>query len=97
MNLVELKKATRARLRRVENAIGGDAVEKLLDEILEPYAQRDSTMHDGTGLVDQVDEETGEHRSIPIQFHPPRPVAPFVFGPESVVWLEREVKMRARL
>lgn len=66
------------------------------DEALAPIDKRDSTMVDGKGFKDTIDED-GNHKTVEIQIHPPRKVAPYNYGPQDVLWLEREIRRRAGL
>lgn len=64
---------------------------------LAPYVARDATVDPGTVLVDEVDAETLEHRTVEKQLHPARQVRPFEFGPAEVQDLANHIRRELRL
>lgn len=61
------------------------------------YDQHDSAVNSGEATRDEFDGETFEHRTVKVQFHPPRKVAPFSFGPAEVMALARELRRELKL
>ena len=64
---------------------------------MEPYLRRDSTVHDGKGLVDVVDPETFEHSLKEVQLRAAGPVKPFVFGTGEVKSLANHIRRELKL
>ena len=62
-----------------------------------PYVARDAVMDPGTVLVDEVDPETFEHRTVETVIHAPRQVRPFVFGSAEVRDLANHIRRELRL
>lgn len=67
------------------------------DAWLKPYADRDATVVDGKMLVDEVDQETFEHRTVEHQMHAPRRVRPYMFGVADVRSLANHIRRELRL
>ena len=61
------------------------------------YLHRDSTVDTGKVLVDEVDPETLEHKTVEKQLHPARQVRPFVFGPAEVRDLANHIRRELKL
>ena len=79
--------------RRIDRAVlAGFAV-----EALEPFIKRDQTMVDGKGYAEKFNPETFTSETVAVQLHRPRQVAPYNYGPQDVLWLEREIRRRAGL
>jgi len=97
MNAMECKRQA-VRLARLpadfDRYAGLDAVVR---EWMAPYEQRDATVDPGTVLVDEVDPETFEHRTVERQLHPKRKVRQFVFRPAEVQDLARHIRRELRL
>ena len=62
-----------------------------------PYVARDAVVDPGTVLVDEVDPETFEHRTVERQIHAARSVKPFVFGAAEVRDLANHIRRELRL
>ena len=88
---IQALRQTKLPADRLEEA---DAVMK---KWVAPYMSRDATMDPGKVLVDEVDPETLEHRTVERQIHAPRQVRPFVFGPAEVQDLARHIRRDLRL
>jgi hypothetical protein len=68
-----------------------------IDAWMAPYEERDATVDPGVVLVDEIDPETGRHRTVERQLHPARLVRPFVFGPSEVRDLVNHIRRELRL
>lgn len=66
-------------------------------DAMAPFIRRDETMVDGKATSEEIDIETGEKRTVEVQLHPQRLVAPYNYGINEVLWLEREIRRRAGL
>ena len=62
-----------------------------------PYMDRDGVIDPGVVLVDEVDGETLEHRTVERVIHGPRVVRPFVFGAHEVIALSNHIRRELRL
>lgn len=67
------------------------------DRWLSEYVDRDSTLVPGTVLVDEIDPETLEHRTVERVLHAPRLVKPFAFGHAEVRDLANHLRRELRL
>ncbi len=85
------------RIGRVGRTVGVERLAQFAADVLLPLTNRDATIDPGLILVDEVDPETGEHRTVERRIHPPRRVAPYNYGAQDVLWLEREIRRRAGL
>lgn len=68
-----------------------------IEKWMEPYKRRDATVDTGTVLVDEVDPETFEHRTVEKHLHVQRLIIPFNFGPAEVQDLARNIRRELRL
>lgn len=73
------------------------ALDAVVRDWMAPYLHRDASMDPGIVLVDEVDPETFEHRTVEKQLHQARQVRPFVFGPSEVQDLARHIRRELRL
>ena len=85
------------RIGRIGRKVGREALRCFAFEALEPMTKRDQTIDPGVVTEDRFDPETFLHSTVTTQIHPPRPVAPYNYGPTDVLWLEREIRRRAGL
>jgi hypothetical protein len=85
------------RVGRIGRQIDRAVLEGFAKEALEPMTKRDQTIAPGTVTEDKFDPETFTHTTVTRQIHPPRPVAPYKYGPLDVLWLEQELRRRAGL
>lgn len=74
-----------------------DEADSAADRWASGYMHRDATVDPGTVLVDEVDPETFEHRTVEKQLHPARKVRPFVFGAAEVRDLANHIRRELRL
>lgn len=85
------------RIGRIGRNVPRQMLEAFAQEALAPMTMRDRTIDPGTVTADEFNPETFEHRTVTRQIHPPRPVAPYNYGPLDVLWLERELRRRVGL
>ena len=69
----------------------------IVQKWMAPYAERDSSVDAGVVLVDEVDPETLEHRTVERVLHAPRLVKPFAFGQAEVRDLANHLRRELRL
>ena len=88
---IQALRQTKLPADRLEEA---DAVMK---KWVAPYLHHDAAVDPGTVLVDEVDPETFEHRTVERQIHAPRSVRPFNFGPAAVRDLANHIRRELKL
>ena len=72
-------------------------LERFAAEALEPMTRRDQTEVDGLAVAEKWNPETHTSDTVTVQLHRPRRVAPYIYGPADVLWLEWEIRRRAGL
>ena len=70
---------------------------KFAREALDPMTRRDQVIDPGEATAEKWNPETHKSETVAVKLHPARPVAPYVYGPQDVLWLEREIRRRAGL
>ena len=97
MNAAECKRQAVSQVHFPQEFDRYAALDAVITEWMAPYVARDSTVDPGTVLVDEVDPETFEHRTVERQIHAPRSVRPFNFGPAAVRDLANHIRRELKL